>query len=117
LLEDLDFLLAVDGFRMLLAEEAGLVVEDIALDDLGGDIDLSMVDGAAGVAAITTELEGTSGIGVHIVLVESIEAGEGKTVLGKATGLPGAPAHPMLPRRGAVVLARETWPSELRRPE
>lgn len=48
----------------------------------------------------------------HVILVDTIRSGPGKTVLAKTTGVPGAPAHPALPRRAAVVLALDALPAD-----
>jgi hypothetical protein len=51
----------------------------------------------------------------HAILVDAIATGPGKTVLAKTTGVPGAPAHPMLSRRSAVVLALDELPDNASR--
>jgi hypothetical protein len=48
---------------------------------------------------------------LHVVFVARIDAGAGRTVRGRSTGLPGPPAHPALPRRGAVIAGLETLPA------
>jgi hypothetical protein len=66
-------------------------------------------------ARLAAEDEAASERALHFVFVASIEAGAGKTVRGKTTGLPGPPAHPELARRGAVIIAIDTLPVSARR--
>jgi hypothetical protein len=51
----------------------------------------------------------------HMILVDSIESGPGKTVLARTTGIPGAPAHASLARRSAVVLSLSDLPADPKR--
>jgi hypothetical protein len=93
-------------------ERADIMLPEIGLNVLGAAEDeLAVVDGEQVMAAILEALAGYPGRGVHIVFVDRIEAGEGKTVLGKTTGIPVPPAHNDLERRGAVLIALETLPS------
>ena len=52
---------------------------------------------------------------LSIVFVEHFEAGAGKTVRGKTTGLPMPPPHPLLPRRGGIAVPLDTLPDSAER--
>ncbi len=84
--------------------------------DLEGDgaAELAVLNDDAETAALMAHLAaedaGDGARALHVVFVASIDAGDGKTVRGKTTGLPGPPAHPELMRRGAVILALDTLP-------
>ncbi len=99
------------AFMRAIFKEAGIAVGDVALNDLGDvDSDLSQVDGPDALARIVGALAAFPGAGVHVVLVEHIDA-EGRSVLGKTTGVPVPPPHAELDRRGAVVIAIDALPS------
>lgn len=108
-----DAMLEALGTLRTIFEQADIMLPEIGLEELGTPEDaLAVVDGEQATLGILDALSGYPGRGVHIVFVDRIEAGEGKTVLGKTTGIPTPPAHNQLERRGAVLIALETLPSE-----
>jgi hypothetical protein len=107
-----------DGLVALadILDPAGIEVTILAPRDLAGDgaAELAVLDDDAETAELLARLAAedaaASERALHVVFVASIDAGDGKTVRGKTTGLPGPPAHPELARRGAVILALDTLP-------
>ena len=94
------------GLTLELPEEpVELASEEDGLGALEGDEELDV---------LLQRLEAAAGpeVAAHLVLVDAIESGAGKTVLAKTTGVPGAPAHPSLARRSAVVLSLSELPSD-----
>lgn len=97
---------AASGVEVAVAEYRDLAI--------GASAELAVLEGDAELADLLVRLAAesvASDRAVHVVFVARIDAGPGKTVLGKATGLPAPPSHPELMRRGAVVLGYETLPS------
>lgn len=110
-LEDPQLLEGLAVMRAIFAE-AGIAVGDVSLDTLGSvEDDLAVLDDPDALARVVEALSGFPGAGIHVVLVERIEA-EGRQVLGKTTGVPVPPPHEELARRGAVLIALETLPRE-----
>lgn len=108
-----DKMLSAFATLRAIFEGAGIEVPDIGLDELGSPADeLAVIDGDDKLLGVLDALAGYPGRGVHIVFVDRIDAGQGKTVLGKTTGIPVPPAHNQLDRRGAVVIALETLPND-----
>jgi len=94
-------------------EDAGIEVPDIGLTELGTPDDaLAVIDGPEATVRVLDALAGYPGRGVHVVLVDRIEAGAGKVVLGKSTGIPAPTPHDRLDRRGAVLISLESLPSD-----
>lgn len=105
----------LEAFAILRSIFAGADVQlpDFGLNELGAVADgLAVVDGEEATLGILDALAGYPGRGVHIVFVDRIEVGTGKTVLGKTTGIPVPPPHDELARRGAVLIALETLPTD-----
>jgi hypothetical protein len=101
---------ALSDMRTLF-DDAGIVIGDIRVEDLGsGGGSLAVVDGPSSLVAILDELWGEPGPSIHVVLVDRIEAGAGKTVLAKTVSVPVPPSHAVLDRRGAVIIGLETLP-------
>ncbi len=112
---DAPWLDAIAEMRSIL-DTAGLPVAAVGVADLGAaDQDLSVIDGPAAVHAILDELEGREGRLVHLVLVDRIMSATGATVQGKTTGIPIAPPHAELARRGAIFISLESLPVEATR--
>jgi hypothetical protein len=106
-------MLAAFGALRTIFERADITLPDIGVSELGTPADaLAVVDGDEVIVGILDALAGYPGRGVHVVFVDRIGAGEGKTVLGRTTGIPTPPAHDELERRGAVLIALETLPSD-----
>ena len=103
------------AFADILAA-AGIGLTLMPSRDLSGQgaAELAMLEGDVETAELLARLAAEGGVAgqpvLDIVFVAGIDAGEGKTVRGKTTGLPGPPPHPELPRRGAVILALDTLP-------
>lgn len=109
---DSTLLAAFDELRAIF-EDRGIDVPDLGIAELGAPEDeLAVIDGDGATLRVLDALLGLPGRGVHVVLVDRIEAGPGKTVLGKTTGIPLPPAHAELARRGAVLIALETLPAD-----
>jgi len=105
----------LEAFSILrsIFERVDITLPSFGLNELGAPEDqLTVVDGEEATLRVLDALAGYPGRGVHVVFVDRIEAGEGKTVLGKTTGIPLPPPHDELARRGAVLIALETLPSE-----
>lgn len=112
ILADATMVAAFDGVRAIF-DAAGIEISDIGLSELGVPEDgLAIVDGEQATLRILDALSGYPGRGVHVVLVDRIETGPGKTVLGKTTGIPTPAAHAELARRGAVLIGLETLPDD-----
>jgi len=104
----------LDAFVKLreIFEPAGLALEPFQAFDLGADgNDWSEIASDDELVALLGELEKTPAAGLDFVLLDRIVT-PGKTVRGKSTGIPGPPAHAMLTRRGAVVLAMDDLPND-----
>jgi hypothetical protein len=105
----------LSAFTMLrsIFEDSGIEVPDIGLTELGTPADaLAVVDGPEATLRVLDALAGYPGRGLHVVLVDRIEAGAGKVVLGKTTGIPTPPVHDELERRGAVLVSLESLPAD-----
>jgi hypothetical protein len=108
-----DTMLEAFGALRSIFERADITVPSFGLNELGVPEDqLAIVDSEAATLRVLDALADYPGRGVHVVFVDRIEAGEGKTVLGKTTGIPLPPPHDELARRGAVLIALETLPSD-----
>jgi len=108
------------AFADILAP-AGIEVTTLPPRDLTGQgaAQLAVLNDDAETAELLVRLAAEDAAGseraLHVVFVAGIDAGDGKTVRGKTTGLPGPPPHPELARRGAVILAVDTLPVSSRR--
>jgi len=108
-----DAMLEAFGTLRSIFDGVDITLPSFGLNELGAAEDqLAVVDGQDAMLRVLDALAGYPGSGVHIVFVDRIEAGEGKTVLGKTTGIPVPTPHDELARRGAVLIALETLPSE-----
>jgi hypothetical protein len=96
---------------------AGIALELAAPRDLAGQAAEALAvleddaETAELLARLAAEDAGAQDRALHVVFVARIDAGEGRTVRGRSTGLPGPPAHPALARRGAVIAGLDTLPA------
>lgn len=108
-----DAMLEAFGALRAIFERVDIMVPAFGLEELGTPADqLAVVDDQDATLRVLDALSDYPGRGVHVVFVDRIEAGSGKTVLGKTTGIPLPPPHDELARRGAVLIALDTLPRD-----
>jgi len=105
---------ALEAWRSIYAK-AGITLAPFEYRDLLGSAaaSLSTVADDAALADLLDVLAQQAGAvrALHVVFVDSLLTSPGKTVFGRVSGLPGPPAHPVLARRGAVVVPLDRFPS------
>jgi hypothetical protein len=101
-----------EAFRILAT--AGIALDPSTVQQLEApDADEFRViddDGELGDLLARLDAAGRPQIAAHAILVHRIAMGPGTTVVARSTGIPGAPAHPTLRRRSALVLALDSLP-------
>jgi hypothetical protein len=98
---------------------AGIELAAPSFRDLAvpAELELARLDGDDELAQLLALLGEQAGPerALDVLLVDELAPEPGKTVLAKVSGVPAAPAHPALGRRGAVVLPLATLPDDAQR--
>lgn len=111
---DPDFGDAVDSL-VAIYREGGLGVSDVRYGDITGDSGLADVDSPEALASLVGTLAESPDRTLPFIFVEHLEPKAGQALRVRTTGIPGAPAHPELARRSAVVIALDRYPASIRR--